>query len=143
MKRNDWIALLMVSAALVIFALVVSVAPPAQSATVNLGLTLPLFRADSTNCQVASTDTLKDLNTVAAYVSTTSALLDSTLVSSGNVAGMQGKPYNFSTQQPTWSTRWYWAITRDVLDHRACKSNVWAVTVTGGPPARITDLHTR
>lgn len=116
----------------------------ATAATVNLGLTLPLFRADTTNCTIVSGDTLKDLASVSVYVATTATLVDSVLVSSASVSGMQGKAYNFAVQQPTWSTRWYWAWTRDAGGHQSCeRSNVLQRTVIGGPPWRITDLHAR
>jgi hypothetical protein len=113
----------------------------AAAATVNLGLTLPLFRADTTNCAIASADTVKNLATIAVYAATSAAIVDSTLVYSANVAGLYGRPYAFSVQQPTWTTRWYFCVTRDSLNLRACRSNVISRTVTAGPPGRTTDLH--
>lgn len=113
----------------------------ATAATVNLGLTLPLFRADTTNCAIASPDTVKNLATLAVYASSSAAIADSTLVYTANVAGLYGRPYTFAVQQPTWSTRWYFCVTRDSLNLRACRSNVIARTVTAGPPGRTSDLH--
>lgn len=121
----------------------VSGAAPARAAQVDFSCTLPLFHADSLNCQIATTDTLKDLATVAVYSSSSAALTDSVLVLSANVPGQEGKAFNFSAQQATWTTRWYWNITRDVGGHRACKSNVVMRTVTAGPPMRVTDLRAR
>lgn len=115
----------------------------AQATQVDFSLTLPNLRADSLNCQIASSDSLKNLGTIAMYVSTTSALTDSVLVISANVAGQEGKQFLFSAQQPAGTTRWYWGITRDLLDRRACKSNVISKTTGIGPPWRILDLRVR
>jgi len=113
----------------------------AAAAPVNMALTLPLFRADTTNCALASADSVKNLATLTVYSSTTAAITDSTLVFSANVGGLYGRPYLFTVQQPTWTTRWYFCVTRDSLNLRACRSNVISRTVTAGPPGRTTDLH--
>lgn len=115
----------------------------ARAAQVDFTCTLPAFRADSTNCQLSSADSLKDLATVVVYVSTTAALADSALVLTQGVPGQEGKLFNFSAQQPTWTTRWYWLVTRDSRNGRACRSNAVARTVYGGPPGRVTDLRAR
>jgi hypothetical protein len=134
----------LILALLIALALVAIFSPHwARAAQVDMTFTLPLFRADSTNCQLSSTDTLKNLASVSVYASTTSALIDSAIVLSANVPGMQGKPYAFSVSQPTWTTRWYWVVTRDSLNLRACRSNVFMRTVTSGPPWRVLDLRAR
>jgi hypothetical protein len=120
---------------------IVSLAGCASAAQVSMGLTLPLFRADSTNCTIATADTVKNLATLAVYSSTTAAITDSTLVYSANVGGLYGRPYTFAVQQPTWTTRWYFAVTRDSLNLRACRGNVISKTVTAGPPGRVLDLR--
>lgn len=116
-----------------------------KAATVDFACTLPTFLADSVTCAVQP-DSLKNLGTVVVYVSTSASLTDSTVVLTQAVAGQEGRAFNFSATQPTWTTRWYWLVTRDlaVPSHRSCgRSNVVARTVYGGVPNRVTDLRSR
>jgi hypothetical protein len=132
MKRWSWIPIAIA---------IVLLSGCAAAAPVNMALTLPLFRADTTNCAIASADTVTNLSTLIVYAATTAAITDSTMVYTANVAGLFGRPYQFTVQQPTWTTRWYFCVTRDSLNLRACRSNVIARTVTAGPPGRTSDLH--
>lgn len=116
-----------------------SCAPAAQ---VTFDLTLPLFAADSATCAQAP-DTVKNLATLIVYSSTGPAFTDSLLVYQANVGGLYGKPVSFTISQPSWSTRWYRAVTRDSLAHRSCLGNVTSKTVTGGWPKAISDLRAR
>lgn len=112
-----------------------------RAAPVDMTLTLPLYRADS-SC-AATPDTVKNLSTLILYSSSTAALTDSTVVLTANVGGLYGKAYPFTVQQGP-GTRWYWCVTRDSSNVRSCdKSNAFAKTVLAGPPWRITDLRAR
>jgi len=108
----------------------------AHAAQVTLDGTWPLYNAVPGTCSMAAPDTCKDLSLGLLYAQT-QGRSDSTLVYSANLAGLFGKPFSVSVDQPEGTTI-YWVAVRDSSGNRSCRSNIVTRTVIGVPlPASL------
>ena len=103
----------------------------AHATPVTFDLTLPLYNSQPGTCAAAVGDTCKDLSQLYAWRQKQGAT-DSTLVLVANVAGLYGKPFSFTDDQPE-GTFLYWVAAADATGNRSCMTPKVANTVVLSP----------